>query len=83
MLQMVDAVVEKMSQIQKFYGFDGWLINIENSLEVGNVEKMKEFLKKLKKYGVVIWYDAVTVKGELKWQDSLTKLNKPFFDVSR
>ena len=83
MLQMVDAVVEKMSQIQKFYGFDGWLINIENSLEAGNVEKMKEFLKKLKKYGVVIWYDAVTVKGELKWQDSLTKLNKPFFDVSR
>ena len=83
MLQMVDVVVEKMSQIQKFYGFDGWLINIENSLEPENVEKMKEFLKKLKKFGVVIWYDAVTVKGELKWQDSLTKLNKPFFDVSR
>ena len=80
---MVDVVVEKMSQIQKFYGFDGWLINIENSLEPENVEKMKEFLKKLKKFGVVIWYDAVTVKGELKWQDSLTKLNKPFFDVSR
>jgi len=79
---MVDVVVEKMSQIQKFYGFDGWLINIENSLEPENVEKMKEFLKKLKKFGVVIWYDAVTVKGELKWQDSLTKLNKPFFDVS-
>ena len=83
MLQMVDVVVEKMSQIQKFYGFDGWLINIENSLEPENVERMKEFLKKLKKFGVVIWYDAVTVKGELKWQDSLTKLNKPFFDVSR
>ena len=83
MLQMVDVVVKKMSQIQKFYGFDGWLINIENSLEPENVEKMKEFLKKLKKFGVVIWYDAVTVKGELKWQDSLTKLNKPFFDVSR
>ena len=83
MLQMVDVVVEKMSQIQKFYGFDGWLVNIENSLEPENVERMKEFLKKLKKFGVVIWYDAVTVKGELKWQDSLTKLNKPFFDVSR
>ena len=83
MLQMVDVVVEKMSQIQNFYGFDGWLINIENSLEPENVEKMKEFLEKLKKCGVVIWYDAVTVKGELKWQDSLTELNKPFFDVSR
>jgi mannosyl-glycoprotein endo-beta-N-acetylglucosaminidase len=29
----------------------------------------------------VIWYDAVTIEGELRWQDSLSLLNKPFFDV--
>jgi hypothetical protein len=29
----------------------------------------------------VIWYDAVTTEGSLRWQNKLTSLNKPFFDV--
>lgn len=29
----------------------------------------------------VIWYDAVTVEGFLEWQNSLTHLNRPFFDA--
>lgn len=24
----------------------------------------------------VVWYDAVTVEGELKWQDTLNDLNR-------
>jgi hypothetical protein len=27
-------------------------------------------------------YDAVTVKGDLRWQNSLTPLNAPFFDLA-
>lgn len=30
----------------------------------------------------VIRYDAVTVKGDLRWQNSLTPLNAPFFDLA-
>jgi endo-beta-N-acetylglucosaminidase D len=27
-------------------------------------------------------YDAVTTAGQLKWQNGLTPLNAPFFDLS-
>jgi hypothetical protein len=29
----------------------------------------------------ILWYDSVTIEGRLQWQDKLTFLNKPFFDV--
>lgn len=29
----------------------------------------------------VIWYDAITTEGKLRWQDQLTDLNQPFFDA--
>ena len=28
----------------------------------------------------VIWYDAVTIDGALRWQDTLNAANRPFFD---
>ncbi|CAL1545656.1 unnamed protein product [Lymnaea stagnalis] len=31
--------------------------------------------------GQVLWYDSVTSKGDLRWQDELNSLNKMFFDV--
>ena len=30
----------------------------------------------------VIWYDAVTTEGHLKWQNTLNVRNRPFFEVS-
>ena len=30
----------------------------------------------------VIWYDAVTIKGNLAWQNTLNAFNRPFFDAS-
>ena len=29
----------------------------------------------------VIWYDAITCQGKLRWQDNLTELNRTFFDA--
>ena len=75
--------VEKLFEIQNYFGFDGWLINIENTLEPDQIEKMIKFVAALKaKSGVVVWYDAVTTEGKLEWQNSLTAKNKPFFDVA-
>ena len=52
--------------------FDGWLVNIENKLTPEEVPKLLDFVKLLKeKCGRVIWYDAVTIEGELKWQNGL------------
>ena len=83
LLANIQMAVEKLSDIQSFFGFDGWLINIENTLEVDQIPKMINFVSQLKgKCGIVVWYDAVTIDGELKWQNGLTVKNKPFFDVA-
>lgn len=29
----------------------------------------------------VIWYDAVTAEGKLTWQNTLNRLNRPFFNT--
>lgn len=33
-------------------------------------------------FAQVIWYDSVTVQGELKWQDELNELNLDFFALT-
>lgn len=80
----INDTVEKLCKICKDYGFDGYLLNIENKLEneeqvSGMVEltrKLTDALKKQSKKNLVIWYDSVTKDGELKWQDSLNEKNK-------
>ena len=69
------------------YGFDGWLVNIEN--EIKNVENLKYFLTNLRnslhkinpRLYKVVWYDSVIETGELRWQNELNAKNKPFFDL--
>ena len=34
------AVADKLVQISTYYGFDGWLINIENSLSVSKTSAL-------------------------------------------
>lgn len=82
--QSIDETVEKLAKINQDYGFDGYLLNIENKLEdVEQVRQMVEFTRKLtealrnqSKKNLVIWYDSVTKDGELKWQDELNDKNK-------
>ncbi|CAL9220358.1 unnamed protein product [Arabidopsis halleri] len=79
---------ERLAELATALGFDGWLINIENEVDEEQIPNMKEFVSHLKKVlhlstpgALVIWYDSVTVHGNLQWQDQLTELNKPFFDL--
>ncbi|KNC82327.1 hypothetical protein SARC_05391 [Sphaeroforma arctica JP610] len=71
------------------YGFDGWLINIENPLEEEFIDNLLYFVKvltevthKLVDGGQVIWYDSVTIFGRLKWQNELNYLNDIFMRES-
>ena len=41
---------------------------------------LTEYMHKARPDSMVMWYDAVNTQGELKHQDTLTALNKPFFD---
>lgn len=84
----IDLVVAKLVEITLYYGFDGWLINIEN--EIQNVDNLKYFVKSLtqslKKIDSelykVVWYDSVIKTGKLRWQNELNELNKEFFDLT-
>ncbi|KFO35674.1 Cytosolic endo-beta-N-acetylglucosaminidase, partial [Fukomys damarensis] len=81
------AVADQLVQIAQFFRFDGWLINIENSLSVAAVQNTPAFLRYLTAQlhqhvpaGLVLWYDSVVQSGQLKWQDELNEHNRIFFD---
>ena len=68
--------------------FDGFLINVECALTPAEVTILLEWLsvvrEKLKlriPHSLLIWYDAVTIDGQLVWQNALNATNQPFFDV--
>lgn len=82
-------VAEAMLHLQRKFGFDGWLINIENELTSPkiSISIIKQFLsfltsksKEYNPYSLIIWYDAVTIEGKLAWQDEVTDLNFSFFN---
>lgn len=77
------AVADRLVQIAEFFRFDGWLINIENTLSPAAVRNMPPFLQYLTARlhrqvpgGLVLWYDSVVQTGELKWQDELNGHNR-------
>ncbi|XP_042755524.1 cytosolic endo-beta-N-acetylglucosaminidase 1 isoform X2 [Lactuca sativa] len=79
---------ERLSELAVALGFDGWLINMEVSLDIEKIPIMKEFVSHLTQVmhssvpgSLVIWYDSVTTEGQLNWQNQLNNYNKPFFDI--
>uniref|UniRef100_A0A673IXX1 Cytosolic endo-beta-N-acetylglucosaminidase n=1 Tax=Sinocyclocheilus rhinocerous TaxID=307959 RepID=A0A673IXX1_9TELE len=82
------AAADKLVQISHCYGFDGWLINIENVLSETAVKNTGPFLRYLTDQvhervpgSVVIWYDSVLKNGSLNWQNELNDDNRMFFDT--
>ncbi len=81
---------DRLVAIAKYYGFDGWFINIESDVPPSHVNKMIEFVRYLTKAchasipgSLVIWYDSIDISdGKIRYQNALTKQNKPFFDGS-
>ncbi|XP_061606475.1 cytosolic endo-beta-N-acetylglucosaminidase isoform X2 [Phyllopteryx taeniolatus] len=81
-------VADKLVEMSRHYGFDGWLINIENTLSEVAVQKTPLFLRYLTNQmhervpgSMVLWYDSVIENGELKWQNELNQSNRVFFDA--
>ncbi|CAJ0943178.1 unnamed protein product, partial [Mesorhabditis belari] len=87
--EAIEQTVEALVKIAKDWNFEGYLINIENELEVHLVDEMLNFLKKLTHslhenipHSKLIWYDAVIHSGKLVWQNSLNEKNRDFFQAS-
>ncbi|XP_060831764.1 cytosolic endo-beta-N-acetylglucosaminidase-like [Bombus pascuorum] len=72
--------------VAKFYKFDCWLLNIENTIKSEQVNNVIYFVKYLTeniheaiRNSEIIWYDSVTNEGKLNWQNELNSKNIYFF----
>ncbi|MGL5634464.1 MAG: endo-beta-N-acetylglucosaminidase [Sarcina sp.] len=81
-------IIDKLITVANELGFDGWFINQESEgteeepLTKEHAILMQEFIKQFKtKAGdklEVMWYDSMTVDGEMDWQNGLTDKNDYF-----
>ncbi|MFD6886434.1 endo-beta-N-acetylglucosaminidase [Streptomyces sp. NPDC059957] len=82
-------VAEKLVQVARAYGFDGWFVNAET--EGGDSElasRMQQFLRALRTAGEphdlsITWYDAMNSTGKVGWQGALNELNQEFYEDRR
>ncbi|KAK2192017.1 hypothetical protein NP493_40g00036 [Ridgeia piscesae] len=82
-------LANKLVAMATYYKFDGWLINIENIIQVDLVANLIGFVDILTQEmhraipgSTVLWYDSVINSGKLDWQNEVNELNRSFFDVS-
>ncbi len=80
-------VVDKLIEVANTYGFDGWFINQETEgtdtepLTADHAVRMQEFLSYFKEKAPeleLVYYDSMTVDGEMDWQNALTEKNVAF-----
>ncbi|CCD65994.1 mannosyl-glycoprotein endo-beta-N-acetylglucosaminidase [Caenorhabditis elegans] len=84
----VEKTVDCLVAVARFFGFDGWLINIENKIDAGKIDLLIQFCsslteksKKMNENSKVIWYDSVLDNGKLHWQNELNEMNRKFYDA--
>lgn len=82
----------QLAAIARFYGFDGWLVNVEVELAGGSsaASDLAAFVGDLTRatrkivgqVSEVIWYDSVTRDGSLNRQNELNQDNEQFFKAA-
>ncbi|MGO4692961.1 hypothetical protein AB4Z50_01650 [Paenibacillus sp. 2TAB26] len=79
------SVAEKLIEMKEYFGFDGYFINQETSINPEFIERYKAFTKTLVDAGVYTqWYDTVDdEKGKLSYQPSLIPSHSSFVRVIR
>lgn len=75
---------DKLLEVAKFYGFDGWFINQETKgLDENEATTFKEFLiymqNRKDKDMDIMWYDSMINDGKIKWQRELNNKNVQYF----
>lgn len=81
--EQVQRVVKALVELCKRLKFEGWLMNVEVTVDVEKVSMLKFFVEHLTHKtrkaipnGRVIWYDSVTHDGRLMWQNELNEKNE-------
>lgn len=80
-METMHNFAQSLIKLTEIFGFDGWLLNIENNIE--NIEILRKFVTYLTHLlhsdnpeNLVIWYDSVTTEGRLNWQNQLNTKNR-------
>lgn len=80
-IEKMQTFAQSLAKLTEIFGFDGWLLNIENKID--NIDILKKFvayltdlLHSINPGNLVIWYDSVTEEGLLKWQNKLSAENR-------
>lgn len=83
------SIANALVLIANYCKFEGWLLNVECSLDKRKIPMLRDFLQYLTERtraaipnGKIIWYDSIVETGILSWQNELNEKNKMFFDVS-
>ncbi|HOA17695.1 MAG TPA: discoidin domain-containing protein [Fervidobacterium sp.] len=75
-------VADKLIEVARYYGFDGWFINQETEgCEQEQVVQMIKFMEYFKEKApdlILFWYDAMNNTGEVAWQGELNETNVSF-----
>ncbi|MCJ8012119.1 discoidin domain-containing protein [Paenibacillus sp. KQZ6P-2] len=79
-------VADKLIEVAKYYGFDGWFINQETQggtpEDAAQMTEFLTYLQKKKPQGMeIIWYDSMIEDGPVKWQGALTDKNDGFYQA--
>ena len=76
-------VADKLIEVARYYGFDGWFINQETAGgDPALATQVRQFIEYIKASSnlLMFWYDAMTITGAISYQNALTNNNAPFFD---
>lgn len=67
---------KKLVELAKYYGFDGYFINQEASIDSQYVPLFREMLKYMRDQGIYIqWYDSITEGGGVSYQNAFNRNN--------
>ena len=67
---------KKLVELAKYYGFDGYFINQEASIDSSYVPLFREMLQYMREQGIYIqWYDSITEGGSVSYQNAFNSSN--------
>ena len=67
---------QKLIDIMNYYGFDGYFINQEESIDASYVPLFREMLKWMRDQGCYIqWYDSIVDSGRVSYQNVFNAAN--------
>lgn len=75
-------IADKLIEISKTLGFDGWFLNQETAVSNRNIgKKFQEFMDYYYANSdlELVWYDAMVENGWVSWQGNLNDSNSMFF----